>query len=30
MEFGEHKVLIRFTPSTDGDKVLATPEDIIL
>jgi len=27
---GEQSVIVRLTPSTDADKVLATPEEIIL
>jgi hypothetical protein len=27
---GEQSVIVRLTPSTDADKILATPEEIIL
>jgi hypothetical protein len=27
---GEQSVIVRLTPSTDADKVLATPEEIVL
>jgi hypothetical protein len=27
---GEQSMIVRLTPSTDGDNVLATPEEIVL
>ena len=30
IKIGDQRAIVRFAPSTDGDKGLATPEEIIL